>query len=247
MRLHGNFSLAYPMIAAIVPAAGQSRRMGVPKQLLPFAGTTVIGHIVDQLLESHVDEVYVVAGHAADEIRRAVSNRPVRIVANPEYERTDMLASIRCGMRALPKACRAIVVARGDQPAITPHLIDAMIESFATSGKGIVVPVHDGKRGHPLLLDARYGQEILAGYDQVGLRGLLAAHADDIFGLAVPTSAILSDMDYPEDYQRELARLAAIESLIGLGRVTAHRLPMTLFDSGSTSIVGRNTDHEGLA
>lgn len=59
------------MIAAIVPAAGQSRRMGVPKQLLPFAGTTVLGHIVDQLLESNVDEVYVVTGHAADEIRRA--------------------------------------------------------------------------------------------------------------------------------------------------------------------------------
>jgi molybdenum cofactor cytidylyltransferase len=196
------------MIAAIVPAAGQSRRMGVPKQLLPFAGTTVLGHIVDQLLESNVDEVYVVTGHAADEIRRALTNRPVRIVANPEYERTEMLASIRCGIRALPKACRAILVALGDQPAITTRLVDALIATFASSGKGIVAPVHEGKRGHPLLLDARYGGEILAGYDHVGLRGLLIAHADDIFGLAVPTSAVLSDMDFPEDYQRELARLA---------------------------------------
>ena len=68
------------------------------------------------------------------------------------------------------------------------------------------MPVHAGRRGHPLLLDGRYRSEILTGYEQVGLRGLLAAHADDVFELPVSNSAVLSDMDYPEDYQRELAR-----------------------------------------
>ncbi len=73
------------MIIAVVPAAGQSRRMGVPKQLLPFAGTTVIGHIVDELCRSRIDEVCVVAGHQADRLRQALEARPVRIVANPDY------------------------------------------------------------------------------------------------------------------------------------------------------------------
>jgi molybdenum cofactor cytidylyltransferase len=196
------------MIAAIVPAAGQSRRMGVAKQLLSFAGTTVIGHIIDEVLRSRVDEVYVVVGHEADGIRQALAGRSVRIVENPDYQRTEMLASVRCALRALPEDCRAILVALGDQPAITVELIDAMIEALASGGRGIVVPVYGGKRGHPLLLDARYRNEILTGHDQHGLRGLLAAHADDIFGLAVRSSTVLSDMDDPEDYQRELARIA---------------------------------------
>jgi molybdenum cofactor cytidylyltransferase len=107
------------MIIAVVPAAGRSRRMGVSKQLLPFAGTTVIGRIVDELRRSRIDEICVVVGHQADRLRQALDGRPVRIVANPDYQRTDMLASIRCGLAAMPADCRAILVALGDQPAIT--------------------------------------------------------------------------------------------------------------------------------
>ncbi|MGA2256998.1 MAG: nucleotidyltransferase family protein [Thermoguttaceae bacterium] len=206
------------MIVAVVPAAGQSRRMGVQKQLLPFAGTTVIGHIVDELLRSRIDEVCIVAGHQADHLRQALEGRGVRIVANPDYERTDMLASIRCGLAAMPAACRAVLVALGDQPAITAELIDAMIDSFSNEGRRIVVPVHAGRRGHPLLLDRRYRSEILTGYDRVGLRGLLAAHGDDVFELPVSTSAVLSDIDYPEDYQRELARLSREDVPDGQGQ-----------------------------
>ncbi len=195
------------MIIAVVPAAGQSRRMGVHKQLLPFGGTTVIGHIVDELQHSRIDEVCVVVGHEADRLRQTIEDRSVRIVANPDYERSDMLASIRCGLAATPADCHAVLVTLGDQPAITAELIDAMIDCLSSGGRGIVVPVHAGRRGHPILLDARYRDEILTGYDQLGLRGLLAAHAHDVYELPVSNAAVLSDMDYPEDYQRELTRL----------------------------------------
>ncbi len=194
------------MIIAIVPAAGQSRRMGDQKQLLPFAGTTVIGHIVDELQRSRIDEVCVVVGHQADRVRQALEGRTVRIVANPDYERTDMLASIRCGLAVMPADCRAVLVALGDQPAITAELVDAMLDCFSGGERGIVVPVYAGRRGHPLLLAGRYRSEILTGCEQTGLRGLLAAHAEDVFDLPVSTAAVLADMDYPEDYQRELAR-----------------------------------------
>ncbi len=200
------------MIIAIVPAAGQSRRMGVQKQVLPLAGTTVIGHIVDELQKSRIDEVCVVAGFQADHLRQALGARNVRIVVNPDYERSDMLASIRCGLAAIPTACRGILVALGDQPAITAELVDAMIDCLSSGDRGIVVPVYEGRRGHPLLLDGRYRSEIRTRCDQVGLRGLVAAHADDVFELRVSTSAVLSDMDYPEDYQRELARLSQARS-----------------------------------
>ena len=143
------------MIVAIVPAAGQSRRMGVNKQLLPFAGTTVIGHIVDELLRSRVEEVRVVAGHEVDRLRQELSSRKVGIIVNPDYARSDMLASVRCGLAELPAGCRAVLVALGDQPAIRAELIDAMLDRFSAAGRGIVVPVYEGKRGHPLLLRRR--------------------------------------------------------------------------------------------
>jgi molybdenum cofactor cytidylyltransferase len=194
------------MIAAVVPAAGESRRMGTPKQLLPFGGTTVLGHVVDQLLASAVDEVCVVVGHEADRVADSLSARPVRIVVNPDC-RAGMLWSIRSGLGAVADSSAAVLIALGDQPGITPELVDRMLQSFRTCGKGILVPVYDGKRGHPLLVSMRYRDEILARHDDVGLRGLLEAHPDDVLELGVSTPAVLQDLDDPEDYQRELARL----------------------------------------
>jgi len=200
------------MIIAIVPAAGQSRRMSAHKQLLPFAGKTVIAHLVDELCRSRVDEVCVVAGHQADLLRQALEGRRANIVVNADYERTDMLASVRCGLTAMPAACRAVLVALGDQPGVTAELVNAMIEGLASGGRRIVVPLYQGRRGHPLLFDARYCEEVLNGFDDVGLRGLLVAHADDVLGLPVSDAAVLTDVDYPEDYQRELARLSVFPS-----------------------------------
>jgi molybdenum cofactor cytidylyltransferase len=189
------------MIAAIVPAAGLSRRMGTQKLLLPFGDTTVIGHVVDELLRSVVDEVYVVVGHQAERIEAALSGRGVSVVANPDYAQ-GMLSSVRCGLRALKPRCEAILVALGDQPAMTAELVNTMVEAFRTGRQPIVVPVHGGRRGHPLLVSADYRPEILTQYDQQGLRGLLDAHPDDLFELEVSTAAVLSDIDYPEDYRR---------------------------------------------
>lgn len=194
------------MICAIVLAAGLSRRMGAQKVLLPFGGKTVIAHIVDQLLASIVDKVYVVTGHQAERIREGLSSRPVSIVNNPDYE-SGMLSSVRCGLRALPEQCKGVLVAIGDQPSITLKLVDRMIQSFIATGKRILVPCYDGKRGHPILFSQLYRQEILTHYDDVGLRGLLHAHPDEVFELIVSNSSVLSDMDYPQDYQREIASM----------------------------------------
>jgi molybdenum cofactor cytidylyltransferase len=151
---------------------------------------------------SRVDEVYVVVGHQAERVEAALSGRSVSIVVNPDYAQ-GMLSSVRCGLQALPAECEAILVALGDQPAVTAELVDTMVEAFRTGRHRIVVPVHGGRRGHPLLFSADYRPEILTQYDDQGLRGLLRAHANDIFALPVSTAAVLSDIDYPEDYQRE--------------------------------------------
>lgn len=194
------------MICAVVLAAGRSRRMGTQKLLLPFGATTVIAHVAAEFLGSVVDEVYVVVGHDGQRIAKELPRDRLSIVANPDDD-ADMLDSVRCGLRALPQECEAVMVALGDQPGVTSQLINEMIQSFRTTDKGILVPVYRGKRGHPVLLSTCYCPEILTHYDDVGLRGLLWAHPEDVFELSVPTSAVLADMDYSGDYRRERALL----------------------------------------
>jgi len=193
------------MIGAIVLGAGASRRMGAQKLLLPFGATTVIGHIVDELLNSAIDEVFVVVGHDADRIADELASRSVTIVTNPDYA-AGMLSSVRCGLQALPERCQTVLVALGDQPAITAAVVDEMLHAFAKAGKGILVPVYGGQRGHPILFAQRYRDEILSRYDDVGLRGLPRAHPDDLCELSVSTATVLSDMDSPHDYRRALAQ-----------------------------------------
>jgi len=178
--------------------------MGVQKLLLPFGSRTVIAHIVDQLLRSSLKAIYVVLGHEADRIAGELPGLPVSLVTNPDY-RTGMLSTVRCGLRALPPDCETVMITLGDLPAITTELVDELIRSFHATGKGILVPLHDGKRGHPILFSVRYREEILTQYDDVGLRGLLRAHPNDIFEMTVASDAILSDMDYPEDYRRQVS------------------------------------------
>jgi len=191
------------MICAVVLAAGLSSRMGAQKLLLPFGGKTVISHIVEKILASNVDEVYVVAGHQADRTSTELSGLDVSIVNNPNYE-SGMLSSVRCGLNNLPEKCRAVLVALGDQPSVTAELINQMLQAFEQTEKTILVPLYQGKRGHPVLFSRQYHDEIMTDYDEVGLRGLLHGHPDEVFEMPVSTASVLSDMDYPEDYRREL-------------------------------------------
>jgi molybdenum cofactor cytidylyltransferase len=119
-----------------------------------------------------------------------------------------MLSSVRCGLRALPPDCEAVLVALGDQPSITADLVGRMVSAFHTSARAIVVPVYGGHGGHPILFSTRYRQEVMTRFDDVGLRGLRQAHPEDVLEVDAPDSSVLADLDYPADYRRELARLA---------------------------------------
>jgi molybdenum cofactor cytidylyltransferase len=113
---------------------------------------------------------------------------------------------VRWGLRALPETCAAILVVLGDQPDLTAELIARLIQAYCAARPGIVVPTYRGQRGHPLLFDSRYREEILTGYDHVGLRGLLLAHPEAVVELAVESPGILEDVDVPEDYRRIIGR-----------------------------------------
>jgi molybdenum cofactor cytidylyltransferase len=193
------------MIDAIVLAAGRSQRMRTQKLLLPFAGQTVIEHIVDQVLAAPIRNTLAVVADNENAVAAALSKKPITLAVNPDPE-AEMLSSIRVGLRALDSGAQAAIIVLGDQPSLKSTVLNQLVSAFQATQKGIVVPLHNGKRGHPLLIAARYFDELQQHYDDVGLRGLLTAHADDIAEVAISDAGILADMDYPEDYQREIRR-----------------------------------------
>lgn len=193
------------MICAILLAAGQSRRMGQQKLLLPFEGQTVIGHIADQIVAAPIERTVVVTATEGEAIRLTLAGKPLTFVVNPDAA-GDMLSSVRCGLQAVPAECTAAIVILGDQPTIRAALIADLVRAFQSRRAKIVVPSCCGQRGHPILFSADYFAEVLTQHDGVGLRGLLQAHPSDVAEVEVADTAVLADMDGPEDYQRELSR-----------------------------------------
>lgn len=187
------------MIWAVIMAAGESRRMGTQKLLLPFGETTVVGAVVGTALASRVDRVLVVLGADKDDVREEIEPLGIDSVVNENFAE-GMLSSVQTGFRALPADAEAAAVMLGDQPFLPARVVDTVVEAFRRSGKGIVVPVHRGQRGHPVLIDLKYRDEVLALDPADGLRRLMHAHPDDIFEAEVEDANILRDMDVPEDY-----------------------------------------------
>ncbi len=201
-------------LAAVVLAAGESRRMGRPKQLLPFGAQTILERVVDTLLSAGVGEVIVVLGHEADRVRAVLGDRPVKAVINEAY-RQGMLSSVKCGVRAVGTAYDAVLFALGDQPHIECVVISEVIHAYRTGNTGIVIPRYGAKKGHPIIIDLRkYRQAILTLPEDVGLNTLMQEHADDVRLIDVASEDIIRDIDVPDDYTRELARFTERRSSV---------------------------------
>ena len=191
------------MIWAIILAAGESRRMGKPKMLLPFRGKTIIETVIDCALHAKVDGIVVVLGAFKSKVEGIIKPLPVNGVYNPLYKK-GMLSSVQAGFKALPEKAEAALILLGDQPSIPSAVIDAVVGEYKKSRKPLVVPVHDKLRGHPLLIDMRYRKEVRYLDPEVGLRELLHKHHQDVQELNIEDASILRDLDDMEDYQREL-------------------------------------------
>lgn len=194
------------MITALVLAAGRSQRMGTQKLLLPLGKQSVLARVVDALSRTSLHPTIVVVGRDAALIRQSLRDYRVLYTVNPDPE-GDMLSSVRCGLRAIPKSCKGALVALGDHPAIQSAWIEQMLRLFHEDRGQLVVPVYRGRRGHPILISAQLFDEVLSEYDGVGLRGLLQAHQERVSLMEVDSPGVLEDLDTPEDYQRQRSSL----------------------------------------
>lgn len=192
------------MISGILLAAGESRRMqGAFKPLLKWGKRTVIGECVHQMRNSQLAEIFVVLGHRELEIRQSLAGSGVQYAINEDY-RKGMLSSIKTGLANLSPNEDAALIALVDQPMITKEIINHLIEAFDKGDKGIALPTYQGKHGHPIIVGAKYFDDImqLDENSDEGLRAFINAHRHDCLEVPVDTPAVIEDIDHPEDYER---------------------------------------------
>jgi CTP:molybdopterin cytidylyltransferase MocA len=185
-------------VAAIILAAGRSRRMGAFKPLLPFGDGTVIEACIANLRAAQVEQLVVVTGHRANEISGYLNDPKIRFAINPDPE-SEMAVSIVCGVAQIKTAARAILITPVDHPAADPETISAIIEQWIR-GARLIQPEYEGRGGHPVLIDAVFRDELLRLDPAAGLRGFFVAHAAEVLRLPVKSPYIARDMDTWEDY-----------------------------------------------
>ena len=195
-----------PQVAAIILAAGQSRRMGpVNKLLAEVDGRPMVAHAVAAAKASAIGPVVVVTGHEGDKVARAIGDQDVTVVANPRFAE-GLSTSLAVGLSALPESVSAALVVLGDMPGITAGLINKLIAAYdPTEGRAICVPTHRGKRGNPVLWDRRFFGDMASISGDVGARHLIGSHGELVAEVEMADAAVLMDIDTPE----ALARLSA--------------------------------------
>jgi molybdenum cofactor cytidylyltransferase len=187
-------------IAAVLLAAGRSRRMGAFKPLLPFGGVSVAEACVAALHEAGAAEVMVVVGHRGEEVRAALAHLPfVRFAVN-EVAESEMSVSVARGVEALSALTGAALVALVDHPAVPPAEIKRLIEERHRTGARLVLPEWQGRGGHPVLIDLAYRDELLALVPEKGLRALFDVHRAEVLRVPARSPYITRDIDTWEDY-----------------------------------------------
>jgi CTP:molybdopterin cytidylyltransferase MocA len=188
--------------AAIILAAGESRRMGRPKAMLPFRGGTFLTAIADNL-GRHCSPVIAVFGFDA---ARMCQNAPPGVIPieNPDYSR-GMLTSLQAGLRAVSHSCDTVVFTLVDHPAVSPATVDAVMRSTAP----IAIPRFENRRGHPVLIQRAIADEFLREPLTSKVRDVIDRHAAEIDYIEVGDPAISDDIDDPALYEKLLAREAA--------------------------------------
>jgi molybdenum cofactor cytidylyltransferase len=192
------------MFYVILLAAGQSARMGQPKQLLDWHGRPLVRHMAEVALSSRLDGAVVVLGAYAPAVRAALDglSGPLELVACADYA-AGQAASLRCGLATLPSEAGAALVLLVDQPLVTPALIDQLCAAFVADPTALaVVPRYQGRRGNPVLLSAGLFAELRTLEGDHGARDLLQRHAARVRWLDLDDPAVVTDLDTPADYRR---------------------------------------------
>jgi molybdenum cofactor cytidylyltransferase len=195
------------VIVAVILSAGESRRMGRPKALLPIDGQTFIERIVAALKQTKVGKIIVILGHNARELQSKISHLPVEILINTDYK-LGQLSSLQLAVRNLQSDldCDGMLVHLVDHPYLAPALVEEMIRRFYETKKRIIVPKFHGKRGHPVIFSNALFDEILSAPMEEGAKAVVNAHRAETLEIETEEEGIAVDIDTPELYQQHVRR-----------------------------------------
>lgn len=188
------------MIAGVVLAAGSGSRFGPgpPKVLARLDGVPLLHHVLEALRKSTVDHVVLVLGHGAEEVMAGCHLDRTTIVVNPDHAR-GQASSLKAGLLQVGDDAQAVVVALGDQPGITPEVVDALVEAHHRGLGPIVVPTYEGRRGNPVLLGRPVFAPAMLLDGDVGARAIMRERPDWVVELPADGLADPRDIDTPDD------------------------------------------------
>lgn len=191
------------MLAAVILAAGESRRMGSPKALVPFRGVNFVEHLVSATHHPRVGVTRVVLGAGAEEIRTKLNIDPAIIVINPNWER-GQLSSIQAAIRSLPEGTEGLILAPVDHPLVSANLISQIIKKFDESFTLLALPTFHGQRGHPVVFRASLYHELLEASPDVGARQVVWAHEQSIAEVPTEEEGVVLNLNDPETLKKAM-------------------------------------------
>ncbi len=188
-------------VAGVILAAGESRRLGRPKQLLHLGGKSMIEHVAEVALASSLQEVIVVLGHKAEEIRPLLEGKKLQLVTNLDWPE-GLSTSIQAGLAVLPPQFEACLFLLADQPRVTLKLVEGILARYRQTLAPVVGPRYRGRRGNPVLFSRSLFPEMANLEGDEGGRLLLERHADIVEWVDVDSKEYFLDIDTPEDLER---------------------------------------------
>jgi molybdenum cofactor cytidylyltransferase len=178
--------------------------MGAPKALLPYRGKTFVEHLLEMTRHERVGVTRIVVGAHATEIRERLSAHAAEILVNADWKK-GQLSSIQTAIRSLPEdATEGMILCPVDHPLVSAELVAKLIAEFDSSGKAIVLPMYQGRRGHPAIFRASLYQELLDASPQVGARQVVWAHAPEVGEVATDEEGVVLNINDPATLERAL-------------------------------------------
>jgi molybdenum cofactor cytidylyltransferase len=189
------------MLAAVILSGGASERMGSPKALVPFQGKTFLEHLLEVTKHPSIGVRRVVLGAHAEPIAKEVHLAADEIVINEDWA-AGQLSSIQAALRSLPEGTEGMLLCLIDHPLVTANLISELLEKFRASRAPVVVPVYEGRRGHPVIFSAKVYDELLRAPADKGARAVVWAHRGQVAEVLTHEEGCVLNLNDPETLQR---------------------------------------------